>query len=139
MRPGDRLILAVLAIIIVLTALDAATGGAIAGWANTHLAGGAQALGGWLMRIGLFVSPVLLLPLVTGNRLVVYPDPSVDVHTLLDDGEVEITGTRTREEKDAEVRQHGLTIQPTSSLPSTTIFDFTLDATQLKPMLNPHS
>jgi len=65
MRPGDRLILAVLAIIIALTALDAATGGAIAGWANAHLAGWAQALGGWLMRIGLFVSPVLLLPLVT--------------------------------------------------------------------------
>ena len=45
MRPGDRLILAVLAIIIVLTALDAATGGAIAGRANAHLAGWAQALG----------------------------------------------------------------------------------------------
>ena len=65
MRPGDRLILAVLAIIIVLTALDAATGGAIAGRANAHLAGWAQALGGWLMRIGLFISPVLLLPLLT--------------------------------------------------------------------------
>ncbi|MEA1941812.1 MAG: TRAP transporter small permease subunit [Pseudomonadota bacterium] len=65
MRPGDRLILAAMAFAIALTVLDALTGGGVAGWANAHLAGWAQTAGGWLLRIGLFVSPVLLLPLLT--------------------------------------------------------------------------
>lgn len=65
MRPGDRLILAAIALTLALTALDAATGGSVAGWTNAHLPGLARTAGGWLMRIGLFVSPILLLPLLT--------------------------------------------------------------------------
>ena len=65
MRAGDRLILATIALAIVLTVLDSVSGGGVAGWANTHLSGWARTAGGWLMRIGLFVSPILLLPLLT--------------------------------------------------------------------------
>ena len=65
MRAGDRLILATIALAIILTVLDSVSGGGVAGWANTHLSGWARTAGGWLMRIGLFVSPILLLPLLT--------------------------------------------------------------------------
>jgi TRAP-type mannitol/chloroaromatic compound transport system permease small subunit len=66
MRPGDRLILAAILFALVLGVADAATGGGVAGWANMHLPPIAAFAGGWLMRIGLFVSPLLVLPLLTG-------------------------------------------------------------------------
>lgn len=75
MQAGDRLFLAAILFAVALTGLDAATGGAVAAWSNLHLAAIAAHAGGWLMRIGLFVSPLLVLPLLTGIAGRFFPVP----------------------------------------------------------------
>lgn len=65
MRDGDRLILVAIALAVGLTVLDAATGGGVGRWAGAHLSGWALAAGGWIARLALVLSPVLLLPLLT--------------------------------------------------------------------------
>lgn len=66
MRPGDTLILVLSALALVLTFVDAATGGAVGSWAQNSLAGQMQAFGGVLGRLGQYGWPVLLLPLIAG-------------------------------------------------------------------------
>lgn len=66
MQRGDGLILAAAAAVLALTAGDIATGGGVAAWAGSHLAGQAQAIGGVLGKIGQYGWPVLLAPLLAG-------------------------------------------------------------------------
>lgn len=75
MRPGDTLILVLGALALVLTFADGATGGGVAAWSQTHLAGGAQALGGLLGGLGQYGWPFLLFPLIAGiaGRFVAMP------------------------------------------------------------------
>ena len=75
MQYGDRLILTAIAFGIVLVLADALTSGGVAAWSGQHLPAIAQHAGGWLMRIGLFVSPLLMVPLLSGiaGRFVTLP------------------------------------------------------------------
>lgn len=75
MRPGDTLILVLGALALVLTFIDAATGGGVAGWAQQNLAGGGQTFGGLAARFAQFAWPFLLFPLIAGiaGRFVTLP------------------------------------------------------------------
>ena len=65
MRPGDRLIIIAVLASLGLLAIDMATGGGVASWANASLPGLAQSIGGVLGIAGLALSPLLLVPLIT--------------------------------------------------------------------------
>ena len=77
MRAGDRLLLVLVGLSLVLLGLDMATGGGVASFAGLHLPGFAQAVGGWIGRVGLWLSPLLFLPLLSGilGRFVGLPAP----------------------------------------------------------------
>ena len=66
MRKGDGLLLALIALSLGLALIDMATGGAVGRWSGTHLPGIAQAIGTWIGRIGVWLSPLLLVPLLSG-------------------------------------------------------------------------
>ncbi len=66
MRNGDRLFLVLIGLSLVLLGLDMASNGGVAAIAGSHLPGLAQAIGGWIGRIGVWLSPVLFIPLLSG-------------------------------------------------------------------------
>ncbi|RKR02914.1 TRAP transporter small permease subunit [Maricaulis maris] len=75
MRKGDGLLLALIALSLGLILVDMATGGNVSDWSGAHLPGLAQSAGGWIGRIGVWLSPLLLLPLLSGvlGRFVALP------------------------------------------------------------------
>ncbi|WP_300542929.1 TRAP transporter small permease subunit [Maricaulis sp.] len=85
MRPGDRLTLFAIGLTIGLTLLDGLTGGGVAAWAQANLAGIARTAGLWLGRAGLYLSPLLLVPLLAGlaGRFAALPTPVWSLHRRL--------------------------------------------------------
>jgi len=76
MRSGDRLFLVLIGLSLVLLGVDVASSGGVAAFSGAHLPGLAQTIGGWIGRIGLWLSPLLLLPLLSGigGRFVGLPE-----------------------------------------------------------------
>ncbi|WP_291842774.1 TRAP transporter small permease subunit [Maricaulis sp.] len=77
MRTGDGLLLALIILSLGLVLVDLATGGAVGQWSGGNLPGIARTIGVWLGRIGVWLSPLLLLPLFSGlmGRFLGLPAP----------------------------------------------------------------
>ena len=66
MRGGDALLLLIIVISVALVIADGMTGGAIAGWIETHLYARARDAGVFLRWAGWILAPALALPLIGG-------------------------------------------------------------------------
>jgi TRAP-type mannitol/chloroaromatic compound transport system permease small subunit len=77
MRKGDGLLAVILVLSVFLLVIDLITGGGVADGSGAHLPGIAQAIGTWVGRAGLWLSPLLLLPLISGltGRFMGLPGP----------------------------------------------------------------
>lgn len=77
MRAGDALLLIAIALGIVLSLIDSATGGGVSTWSQANLYRLAASAGSALGWIGLIASPLLLLPLVAAvwGRFAGLPGP----------------------------------------------------------------
>ena len=95
MQRGDGLLLVLIGLGLVLTLLDGVTGGALAGWTQAQLPGLAQTAGLWIGRVGLWLSPLLLIPLICGlaGRFMRLPAPVWALHERAIGGIDRITST----------------------------------------------
>lgn len=66
MRAGDALLLLIVAASLALIVVDGASGGAVQAWVQANLSTFGTAAGRFLVRAGLVLSPLLLIPLIAG-------------------------------------------------------------------------
>jgi len=84
MRKGDGLFLLVGLVSVGLLVADMMAAGRVANWFGAHLPGVAQASGNLIGRIGLWLSPLLALPLLSGlvGRFTALPSPVWDIQRI---------------------------------------------------------
>lgn len=83
MRAGDWLLFSIVAASLALIGIDGASGGAVQAALHTHLSSAGQTAGRWLLRAGLVLSPLLLLPLIAALWARISPLPDA-IAALLD-------------------------------------------------------